>query len=149
MRQTLLLDFSHSSNHATIEASTIQYNSSGKPRTKQGRAPTYLTGPELKEAMQYYFSNDQDEKQLLLQRFGKRKIRHARAICKLDVGKQGKIGHHFCSFHGAKYLVYNYLGPKDGVRIRCFAAGGCSFNTHHDGYLYAGTEKQFDESAEM
>jgi hypothetical protein len=149
LKQTLLSNYATSAAHFTVEASTIPYNSRGNPRTKQGRTPTYLTGPELKDAMQYYFSSNVDEKQRILQRFGQKKIRYARAICKLDVGKQGKIGRHICSFHGAKYLVYNYLGPKDGVRIRCFAAGGCSFNTHHDGYLYAGVEKQFDESAEM
>jgi hypothetical protein len=141
MRQTYLSNIS-------LSSVPIKYNSAGKPRTKQGRAPTYLTGPELKDAMQYYLSINPDEKQWILQRFGKKKIRHARAICKLDVGKQGKIGRHICIFHGNRYLVYNWCGAS-GVRIRCFPPGGCSFNTHYDQYLFQGTEKQFDESAEM
>jgi hypothetical protein len=130
----------------------IQYNSSGKPQNKHrraiGRAPTYLTGPELKEALQYYFSSNVDEKQRILQRFGPKKIRHAMAICKLDVGKQGKIGRYVCSHHGKQYLVYNWCGAS-GVRIRCFPPGGCSTNTHFDFYLFQGAENQFEDSAEM
>jgi hypothetical protein len=141
MRQTYLFDVS-------LSSFPIQYNSSGKPRNKQGRAPTYLTGLELKEALQYYFSSNVDEKQRILQRFGQKKIRHARAICKLDVGKQGKIGRHICKSHGAEYLVYNWCG-ESGVRIRCFPPGGCSFNTHYDSYLFQGAEKQFEDSSEM
>lgn len=143
MRQTSLFNIS-------LSSVPTQYNSRGNPRNKQGRTPTYLTAKELKEIVQqYYFSSSQDEKQWVIQKYGERKIKHALAICKLDMGKQGKIGRHLCSFHGSKYLVYNWLGMEDGVRIRCFAAGGCSFNTHHNGYLFAGAEKQFDESAEM
>ena len=149
MKQTLLSNDATSPAHFTIEASTIQYNSRGNPKTGRGRTPKYLTGPELKEALQFYFSSSQDEKQRIVERFGKRKIKNALAICKLDMGKQGKISRRACSFHGFKYLVYNWLGSEDGVRIRCFAPGGCTLNSHYDGYLYAGVEKQFDESAEM
>lgn len=148
MRQTLLFDFS-TSTHFTLEASNIQYNSRGNPKTGRGRAPSYLTAKELEEIVQqYYFSSSQEEKQRVLQRFGKRKIKHALAICKLDIGKQSKIGRQVCSFHGAEYLVYNWCGAS-GVRIRCFPPGGCSFNTHYDSYLFQGGEKQFDESSEM
>jgi hypothetical protein len=142
MRQTYLFDVSPSS-------VPIQYNSRGNPKTGRGRTPTYLTAKELKLALQYYFSSNIDEKQRILQRFGKRKIKHALAICKLDMGKQGAVSRRLCSFHGAKYLVYNWLGQEDGVRIRCFAPGGCSLNTHLDGYLFQGSENQFDDSAEM
>src|SRR5665648_214820 len=142
MRQTSLFNISPSN-------VPIQYNSSGKPKNSQGRAPAYLTGPELKEILQqYYFSNKQDEKQRILQRFGKRKIKHALAICKLDMGKQNAVSRRICSFHGSKYLVYNWLGQEDGVRIRCFAPGGCTLNTHMDGYLFQGREKQFEEPIE-
>jgi hypothetical protein len=148
MRQTLLFDFTSTTTPFTVDVSKTQFNSLGNPKNTHGRKGTYLTAEELKEALQYYFSGSQDEKQRGLQKYGKRKIKHALAICKLDMGKQGKVGRHVCSFHGAKYLVFNWTGSEDGVRIRCFAPGGCSFNTHHDGYLFQGTEKQFDEQAE-
>lgn len=124
MKQALLTNFSASSNKVTVETLPIQYNSNGNPRNKVGRASTYLTSQELKTVLQqYYFSNKQDEKQRIFQFFGKRKIRDALAICKLDLGKQGAIGRRTCSFHGSKYLVYNWLGSEDGVRLRCFPPG--------------------------
>jgi hypothetical protein len=149
MRQTLLFDFSPSTKHFTVEAPTIQYNSCGNPQTGRGRTPAYLTAEELKEAMQYYYSNSTNEKQRILQKFGERKIKSALAICKLDMGKQGAVSRRVCCFHGRKYLVYNWLGSEDGVRLWCFAPGGCSLNTHFDGFLFAGAENQFEDSAEM
>jgi hypothetical protein len=142
MRQTYLFDVS-------LSNVPIQYNSRGNPKTGRGRTPTYLTGPELKEAMQFYLSQDAAEYKRLLEKYGERRLKHAKAISMLDYGTKGRISRHVCSFHGSKYLVYNFLGMEDGVRIRCFAPGGCSFNTHHDGYLFQGAEKQFDESSEM
>jgi len=51
LKQTLLFDFSSKPKHFIVEASTTQFNSRGKPKTGRGRTPTYLTGPELKEAL--------------------------------------------------------------------------------------------------
>jgi hypothetical protein len=125
------------------------FNSRGKPKNGRGRTPTYLTREELEVALKYYFSSSLTVKQQVLQSFGKKKITRALAICKLDLGKQGRIGRYVCSFHGAKYLVYSWCGSEDGVRIRCFAPGGCSTNTHMDGYLYTGKEHQFEDADEL
>ncbi len=147
--QTQLLNFRPSTNPFLIEASTIQFNSTGKPKRRQGRRGNYLTAPELTEIIQgFYFSRSKDDKQRILQKYGQKKIRHGLAICRLDLGKQGRIIKYKCGLHGSKYLVYSSMGYEDGCRVRCFVEGGCRTNTHFDSYLFRGTDRSFAEQSE-
>jgi hypothetical protein len=115
-----------------------------KPK-RCGRPSLCLTTDELQEALSYYISTNQSVRDRLLAKYGERKLKHARAIHTLDYGTQGRIFRHTCSFHGRQYLKYNWCGQEDGIRIRCYAPGGCTFNTHHNGYLFKGEDKYPDE----
>ncbi len=105
-----------------------------QPVKKRGRPSQHLTGSELNEAIHYYLVNDPQEEQLLLQKFGKKRLRHALAICRLDMGKQGQIFKTVCPTHGRTALIYNW-DNKEGVRVRCKALG-CEFNTHFMPFLF-------------
>jgi hypothetical protein len=109
-------------------------------RKKCGRINLTMTENDLKEAMSYFFTSDSRIRERLLSKYGLSRIKRARAICQLDFGTQGRIFRHICSFHGRQYLRYSWTGQEDGVRIRCHAPGGCTFNTHHDGYLFKGED---------
>jgi hypothetical protein len=77
---------------------------------RKGRPDTKLTADQLKDAM---------------------------AICSLDMGKQGIINRTQCPIHGKKHLVYNWMGPVEGVRVRCDAPEGCTrLNTHFEPVLF-------------
>ncbi len=117
----------------SLETPTIQIND----KRKKGRPGFFLTALELKEAIKYYLTTNEKEKQPLLNKYGTKKLRHAKAICSLDMGTRGAVFRHICAFHGRDYLVYSWTGAEDGVRIRCFAPSGCTLNTHHSGYLFA------------
>ena len=60
------------------------------PKKHHGRPSIYLTEEEIKECMQYY-STSNYERAILLKKYGKRKIKHAFAICRLDMGRKGVI----------------------------------------------------------
>jgi len=74
-----------------------------KVKGKPGRPSLFLTTLELEEALQYYFTVDPKEKKRLLDKFGKRRLTHAKQIYKLDLGKRGKIYRRTCNFHGRAY----------------------------------------------
>ena len=104
------------------------------PAKKIGRPSQYLTGPELNEAINYYLVNDSQEKQRLLLKFGWKRLRHAVAICKLDMGRHGTIFRTVCPTHGRVALIYNW-DNKEGARVRC-KAPGCEFNTHFMPFMF-------------
>lgn len=111
-----------------------------QPNKKKGRPSQYLTGPELTEAINYYLVNDPQEKQRLLQKFGKKRLRHSLAICRLDMGKKGQIFKTVCPKHGHEALIYNW-DNKEGTRVRC-KAPDCEFNTHFMPYLFKPAESE-------
>jgi hypothetical protein len=102
-------------------------------KSKFGRPSQSLSSSELKEAISYYSASPAEQKRLL-SLFGKRKLKHALAICKLDMGRRGVIYRTVCPTHGRAGLLYNW-DNKEGVRVRC-KAPNCNFNTHFMPFMF-------------
>lgn len=101
------------------------------PKKTHGRPSQSLTSFELKEAVSYY-SASPAEKQRLIIKYGKRKLKHGISICKLDIGRWGIINRTVCPKHGREALIYNW-DNKEGARVRCKE---CEFNTHFMPFMF-------------
>lgn len=128
MQQTLLFFASPPSNQAlNPPALTI--------KKKSGRPSTTLTESDLKECISYYFEKNPNKKQQLLARYGKKKLKDALNIFKIDYGKHGVLSRTGCPLHKKTCLGYVWHGYASGARIKCLMPD-CAWTTHFEPMLY-------------
>jgi hypothetical protein len=117
------------------------------PKPKKGRPSKHITAAEITEAMNYYFTQNNTEKQRIHLKLGDMKIKHSLNIFRTDLGKQGAILRCKCPFHGRVNLIYNWHGTAAGVRIACLVSG-CLWTTHFEPMIY-GVTSELNEQSEF
>ena len=94
----------------------------------QGRTPDFLTAQDIQECLKYFSASNPEREQVMM-KFGKKKIMHSLAICRLDMGRQGKIFRTICQEHGRTALTYGWHNIE-GVRVKYIAPNCHLLNTH-------------------
>jgi hypothetical protein len=89
----------------SIEGCNLPNDPVTTQKKRQGRTPDFLTAKNIQECLKY-FSASNPERALLTAKFGKKKIMHSLAICRLDMRRQGKIFRTICPEHGRTALTY-------------------------------------------